>query len=223
MADYFSVILNSKNIFLFWTAKKKTMKKLIVPTLLSIVILIAFCTKEKDNVNSASAIDGTYKFTSVSASTNSTLTDAYGGKMVTTSDYTSINNAGTAIFNNGSLTATGLTYTVDAQAKNISYEDGEILDSSSYPFTFILPPSNSVGQYKIISSDSIYFPQGGLTSPVDGSNPYQSTTGGGGRYKFSGKTLTITQQYLKDSTFTESGETYNMKQSATTSIILEKQ
>lgn len=223
MADYFSVILNSKNIFLFWATKKKTMKKLIAPTLLSIVILITSCTKDKNNVNSASAIDGTYKFTSVSASTNSTLADAYGGKMVTTSDYTSINNGGTAIFNNGSLTATGLTYTVDAQAKGIYYQDGAILDSSSYPFAFTLPSSNSVGQYKIISSDSIYFPQGGLTTPVDGSNPYPATTGGGGQYKLSGKTLTITQQYLKDSTFTDSGETYNMEQSATTSIMLEKQ
>ena len=101
MADYFSAILNSKNIFLFWVAKKKTMKKLIAPTLLSIVILIASCTKEKDNINTASAIDGTYKFTSVSASTNSTLTDTYGNNVVTTSDYTSINNGGTAIFNNG--------------------------------------------------------------------------------------------------------------------------
>ena len=198
------------------------MKKLIAPTLLSIVILIASCTKEKDNINTASAIDGTYKFTSVSASTNSTLTDTYGNNVVTTSDYTTINNGGTVVFNNGSLTATGLTYTVDAQAKTIYYEDGQILDSSSYPFTFTLPSSNSVGQYKIISSDSIYFPQGGLTAPVDGSNSYQGTAGGG-QYKLSGKILTITQQYLKDSTFTDSGDTYNMKQSAIASIILEKQ
>jgi len=199
------------------------MKKLIAPTFLSIVILLTSCTKDKDSANSASAIDGTYKFTSLSSSTNSTLTDMNGSKVVTTSNYTTINNGGTAIFSNGSLTSTGLTYTVDTQAKAIYYQDNQILDSLSYPFTFTLPLSNSVGQYKIISSDSIYFPQGGLTAPVDGSNPYQPSTGGGGRYKLSGKTLTITQLSLKDSTFTDSGDTYKMKESATTSIMLERQ
>ena len=197
------------------------MKKLFVPGLLSAIVLLAACKKDKSNNNTA-AIDGTYKLKYISAKTNSTITGSLGDKAVTTSDYTTTNNGGTIAFSNGMLTATGLTYTVDTEAKLYEYDGTDLLDSASFPFSFTLPASNSSGTYKLIGSDSVYFPQGGITAAVDGNGYYQSGASGG-RYSFNGTLLTITQNATKDSTFQDSGETYNMVESALASIVMEKQ
>jgi hypothetical protein len=197
------------------------MKKLFVLLLLSIVILFAACKKDKTSSGN-SAIEGTYKFKYISAKTNITITGSFGDKAVTTSDYTTTNNGGTATFSNGTLTATGLTYTVDTEAKLYEYDGTDLLDSASFPFTFTLPASNSAGSYKLIGSDSIYFPQGSITATVDGNGNYQSGPSGG-RYSFNGTLLTITQNVTKDSTFNDSGETYNMLESASALMVMEKQ
>lgn len=196
------------------------MKKLLVPGLLSTIILLAAC--KKDNSNTAAGIEGTYKLKNISSKTYSTAIGSFGDKVITTSDYTTTNNAGTITFSNSTLTASGLTYTVNADATYYLYNGADLLDSSSYPFTFTLPASNSSGQYKLIGSDSIYFPQGGVTTIVDGSGTYQAGASGG-RYSLSGNLLTITQKYARDSTFQDSGETYNLQESATSSLVLEKQ
>jgi hypothetical protein len=197
------------------------MKKLFIPLLLSTIILFAACKKDKSSNNTA-AIEGTYKFKYISANTNSTITGSLGDKAVTTSDYTTTNNGGTITFSNGTLTANGLTYTVDTEAKLYEYDGTDLLDSTSFPFAFTLPQSTSSGTYKLIGSDSIYFPQGRITAAVDGNGYYQSGAGGG-RYSFNGTLLTITQKATKDSTFDDSGETYNMLESASASIVMEKQ
>lgn len=197
------------------------MKKLFVPLLLSTVILFAACKKDKTSSGN-SAIEGTYKFKYISAKTNSAITGSFGDKVVTTSDYTTTDNGGTAIFSNGTLTATALTYTVNTEAKTYEYDGADLLDSANYPFTFALPASNSAGPYKLIGADSIYFPQGSITATVDGNGNYQSGASGG-RYSFNGAILTITQNVTKDSTFNDSGETYNIVESAIASIVMEKQ
>ena len=149
------------------------MKKLFAPLLLSTFILFAAC--KKDNTSSGnSAIGGTYKFKYISAKTSSSITGSLGDKTVTTSDYTTTNNGGTVTFSNGTLTAAGLTYTVDTEAKLYEYDGTNLLDSTSFPFTFTLQQSTSSGSYKLIGSDSIYFPQGGITATVDGNGYYQS-------------------------------------------------
>ena len=197
------------------------MKKLFVPLLLSTVILLAACKKDNSSTNT-SAIEGTYTFKYMSAKTNSSITGSFGDKVVTTSDYTTSNNGGIVTISKGTLTATGLTYTVDTEAKLYEYDGVDLLDSMSFPFTYTLPPSTSSGPYKLIGSDSIYFPQGSITATVDGNGNYQSGAGGG-RYSFNGALLTITQNATKDSTFDDSGETYNVLESATASIVMEKQ
>lgn len=97
----------------------------------------------------------------------------------------------------------------------------EKIASTSYPFSYTIPASNSAGQYKIVGSDSIYFPQGGLTVNIDGTGSYE-TVGNGGHFSFSGNLLTITQNVTKDSTFEDSGEAYHMIETANASIVLEK-
>ena len=196
------------------------MKKIFVPALLSAIILLAACKKETTGGNTS--IEGTYKFKYISAKTSSSITGNYGDKTVTTSEYSTTDNGGSVSLVNGALTATNLTYSVAAQAKLYEYDGANLLDSSSYPFSFTLPPSNSAGQYKLIGADSIYFSQGGITAGVDGSGSYQ-TSASGGHYSISGNLLTITQVVSKDSTFGESGETYNMIETGISSLVLEKQ
>lgn len=198
------------------------MKKLIVPGLLSAIVLLAACKKDSNSTNNSAAIEGTYKFKSISANTNSTITGSLGDKAITTSDYTTTGNAGTVVFSNGNLSAIGLTYTVNTDATVYLYDGNTLLDSTSFPFNFTLPSSNSTGTYKLIGTDSIYFPQGGVTAAVDGNGNYQSGASGG-HYSFNGTLLTITQNGTKDSTFDDSGETYNMVESVSASIVMEKQ
>ena len=195
------------------------MKKLSAPLFLSMICFLASCTK--DEPAPSTAFEGTYKLTSMSAKTNTTLKSGEESS-VTLSDYTTTKNGGTINFANGVLTANALTYTVDTYAKYEEYEGSTIVDSASFPFTFTLPPSSSVGQYKLIGSDSIYFPQGGVSIAADGSSSYGNVASGG-RYSIDGNKLTIIQQYAKDSTYSDDGIMYKMKQSAVASIVMEKQ
>ncbi len=75
---------------------------------------------------------------------------------------------------------------------------------------------------KRIFLDSIYFKEGGLTVAIDGLTSYAGKAGGG-HYKLSGNMLTITQSISKDSSFTDSGESYLLHESAVATISLEKQ
>jgi hypothetical protein len=195
-------------------------KHLVLSTFAAIVMLISCKKDNKDN--NAAAIEGTYKLKYLTAKTNATTTDNSGEKAVTTSDYTTINNQGTVVFANSTISATGLTYAVDTEAKYYLYDGVDLIDSSSAPFTFTLPSSNSVAQYKLIGADSIYFPQGSLTSGVGGTGSIQGSASGG-RYNLSGGLLTITQIGSKDSTFEDSGETIHLMESAVSSVVLEKQ
>ena len=198
------------------------MKNYLTLSLLAGVIILASCKKEDNTDNNTSGVQGSYKLKYLTASTNSTITGTDGEKAVTVSDYTTINNQGTILFDNSNITSTGLAYTVDTLANYYLYQDNELLDSGSYSFTFTLPPSNSAGAYKLIGADSIYFPQGSLTTGVGGMGSMQSGASGG-RYKFSGNLLTITQTTSKDSTFEDSNVTFHQNESAVASIVMEKQ
>ena len=182
--------------------------------------ILTACKKDTSNANST-GIQGTYKFKYVTAKTNSiAINDDEKG--VTTSNYTTINNGGIIVFDNLNITSTGLTYEVDTIANYYEYEGTDLVDSLTSPFTFTLPPSNSVAAYKLIGTDSIYFPQGSATSGVGGSGTIQGGPNGG-RYSWNGKLLTITESFLKDSTFQDSGETIHLHESGVSSVVLEKQ
>lgn len=197
------------------------MTKHLLFSLLTTIVILSSCKKDSSGTNT-SAIQGTYKLKYLTSKTNSTAIGTDGEKIVTTSDYTTINNQGTLIFDNSKLTATGLTYAVDAKAFYYLYQDNQLVDSSSFPFTFTLPASNAVAAYKLIGADSIYFPQGSLTTGVGGMGSSQSGASGG-RYTLTGNLLTITQNGSRDSTFEDSGITFRMNESAISSIVMEKQ
>ena len=196
------------------------MKKHLILGLLSLIVMLDSCKKDKNS--DTAGVQGTYKLKYLTSKTNAVATGTTGDKSVTTSDYTTINNQGTLVFDNSNLTATGLTYTVDTDAKYSLFQDNQLIDSSSFPFTFTLPASTSMAAYLLIGADSIYFPQGSLTSGVGGTGSMQSGASGG-RYSVTGNLLTLTQIFSKDSTFSDSGETIHLTESAVSSVVMEKQ
>ena len=198
------------------------MKRHLLLGTLAVIVVLASCKKDNNKDNNTSGIEGTFKLKYLTSKTNAITTVTDGEKAITTSDYTTINNQGTIVFTGSTLSATGLTYTVDTEAKYYLYDGADLIDSSSVPFTFTLPASTSVAQYQLIAADSIYFPQGSMTSGVGGTGSTQAGASGG-HYSWNGKLLTITQIFSKDSTFEDSGEIVNLKESAVSSIVLEKQ
>jgi hypothetical protein len=194
------------------------MKRYLVHGSLLAFVVLASC-KKNDTNPPATGIQGTYKFKFLTAKTSSTVTGSDGEKTVTTADYTTLNNQGTLVFDNANLTYTGLTYSIDTEAKYYIYQDNELLDSSSTPFQISLPSTSAMAAYNLVGADSIYFPKGSVTSGA-GSGP---TTASGGRYSFSGNVLTIVQHVSRDTTFEDSGVTFNQNESGVTSTVLEKQ
>lgn len=70
------------------------MKRNLLLTLATFVIILSSCNKDHTNPDAAS-IAGTYKLKSISAKTNSTITGTDGEKEITVSEYTTTNNTGT--------------------------------------------------------------------------------------------------------------------------------
>ena len=188
---------------------------------LAIIAMLASCKKDKTD-NNTSGIEGTYKFKYLSAQTSSTVTGSYGDKVVTLSDYTTQNNVGNVVFDKTMLSATGLGYSVSSLATYYLYDGPDLIDSSSYPIVFNLPSSSSTASYTLVGADSIYFPQGSATSAAV-SGGTTATVASGGRYSWNGNELTIKQNVSRDSTFMDSGETYQINESAVTKFVLEKQ
>ena len=117
------------------------------------------------------------------AKTNSTITGDDGEKTVSLADWTSANNMGTVDFKNGILTNSDFSYSVNSEATGYYYENNVLVDSVSLPFSVTIPKTNSVGTYKLIGADSIYFPEGGF---VTYGNTTTTSNPGGGHYKLNG-------------------------------------
>lgn len=189
------------------------MKRNLLLMLSSIVMILASCSK--DHTNPDADIKGTYKLKFLSAKTNSTLTGTDGEKLVTVSDYTTINNSGTIVIDASLFSATGFSYEVNSTARYSFYQDNQFVDSFSAPFNVKIPSSNATSSYKLIGADSIYFQNGGLSSGISGAN--------GGKYTLNGNLLTITQNASRDSTFQDSGVTFHMVETILASVVMEKQ
>ena len=196
------------------------MKKNHILFLVAALAIIASCKKDNTNNNNSSGIDGTYKFNGMHSTSNSTITSNDGEKIVTLADWTSANNQGTIVFNNGNATNTNFSYSVNSVSKGYYYEDNILVDSMSSPLVITIPTTNSVSTYQLIGSDSIYFPKGGFATI---GTTTTSSNAGGGHYKMSVNQLTLTINGTKDSTFSDSGTMYQVQQSVVSSIVLVKQ
>lgn len=201
---------------------KKVLSSLIVVAFLSVVVS---CNKEKDKLSSASAIEGDWKFISISAKAQSTVSyrdpaDGSNIQVVTNTDYTSTQNAGMVSFSPSTMTAKSVTYTINTTALAYSYVDGQLDDSLSSPYSFVYPPTNSSSAYKIIGQDSIYFAGQTIVSTQDGTGT--STSPSGAKFTIAGNTLTITANLVKDTVINYAGTLLNQHEVAKATLILQK-
>jgi len=190
--------------------------KLLLPTSL----LLLFATACKKDSGEKSAVDGNWNFTSLSATTSSTEVVDYGGgdveKTVTTSNYTTTDNKGTVAIGGGVMTAKGLSYTVSTDESYVYYVNDVQQDAGTLPFSFTLPPINSVTSFKLVGADSIYFPTGGFSS--------MGTSGAsGGKYALSGNTLTMIMKL--DTSFVDNSQGFPIQKHdvATETTVLTRQ
>lgn len=201
---------------------KRIVCSLIVVGLLSVIVS---CTKSNDEPSSASSIDGTWKFVSMSATTESTMSykdpyDNSNNKVITRSAYTSTDNGGTVTFSGSTMSGTGVTYQVNTTAHGYSYVNNELEDSVTSPVTFSYPATNSNSSYKIIGKDSIYFNGQILVSDQNGTI---DSSPSGGKFAIVGNTLTLTSNLLKDTIINYAGTPMSQHATGVASIILQKQ
>lgn len=192
------------------------MKRNLVFLLAFIAIIFASCSKDKTNTD-PTAIRGTYKLKFLSAKVSSTVTGS-GEKAVTLSEYTTINNGGTIVIDGSTFKGTDLTYEIKTTATTSYYQGNRFIDSISVPVNAVIPPITSTASYKLIGADSIYFENGSFVSDIGtGQNG-----GNGGKYTFTGKTLTIMQHATKDTVIRISGEIFRQVDGAHATFVLEK-
>ena len=91
------------------------------------------------------------------------------------------------------MSYTGLSYTLDGIAQGYTYYNGAPFDSTELPFTASLPATSGADTYKKITSDSLYFTSGAITSVGVGGT--LSTQPAGCKLNFFGDTMTMTQVY----------------------------
>ncbi len=173
---------------------------------------------------SANSVIGKWKFINIDAKTES-IVEATDGidieKSISFSNYVSTNNKGTITFDATKMNSSGLGYDVNTTVKAYLYLNGTLEDSLESPFSFSVPLSDGTATYKQISSDSLYFENGGFV--YQGGGGSQSSQPGGARIKFEGNRLLMTSNSTQTKSETISGITQKQTTKATSVITLEKQ
>jgi hypothetical protein len=189
-----------------------------------LTMIVVSCNKSKSVEQPQNALAGNWTFVSMKVQTKSTVQETIAGSVesaVTTTNYTTIKNAGTITFSTDSLFAVGLTYTVADSVRAYEYENGQFQDSLILPYNLTLPPMNSSSKYQLIGTDSLYFPGGGGFSPsLPGG---QATVASGGRIAFNGNSMTLTTKINQTTTQNMGGVSATSVVQATAVITLQKQ
>lgn len=132
------------------------------------------------------SVQGNWTFLFLTAQTQASTTST-GVTDITKSSYTTTNNTGTMSFTADSLVINNLSYTANFSAVSYLYLGSTLLDSTSLPYSTVLPSTDESTAYKQIGNDSLYFPGGGVTS-IGGSGTTQAS---GARYVINKDTLKI--------------------------------
>jgi hypothetical protein len=164
-------------------------KKLALLTSFCFLLILFSCHKSNSKSNSQ-GLTGNWTFLYMNAQTQTTTNVGGGITAVAISNYTTKSNGGTIAFTADSMVVTGLTYAVDTTFTTYFYFGNTLYDSASAPLSATLPATSASAKYQVISSDSLYFPNGGILSTLDPS----ATQGEGGRYTISGDSLSLSTQ-----------------------------
>ncbi len=189
------------------------------------LILFAASCKKSQNSAPANALSGNYKLVNIHAHTYSSADENAGGiddQTITVSDYTSIDNSGGLDITGNTMSTVNMAYGVSTTLEGAEFIDGVFQDSLSFPFDVTIPASSNTSSYKLIGTDSLYFPSGFISSP-NGGAPVK-TIAVGAKFLLSGSTLTMTIIVPPQiSTQSTGGATITSTESATETITLQKQ
>lgn len=169
------------------------MRRYFTPILAATMILFISCSKDTSNQNHS--LNGTWNLKSSSVQLRSAVIDFYNGDNLTTDtvfNYTTQNNNGNITITDDSIYTTGLSYTVSDTIHIHHYTNSvdTYPQESPVSFTVIYPQLNM--QFKMIGTDSIYFPQGATLSLPDNLGIPQPVVFNGAKIVLSGNTLTMT-------------------------------
>lgn len=172
-------------------------------------VIFTSCQKEvsdefRTDPNTQASLIGEWKFLGMETNSISTMSYTESGttyKDVTVSAYKTKDNAGTTTFSSSTYQTTNIAYSVDTIVKGFFYENGVLIDSIEMPFQFALPPFSGSQSYQVVGSDSIYFSNGGVSSP--GSTPAP----GGCKFRIEGNKLILTTNISSSETIDVGGGT----------------
>jgi hypothetical protein len=213
---------------------KKTISLLLI---FAATCLLFSCQKELDEIttitpppdnggneggDTANSIIGNWNFVSITAETESTSEVNFPNIQQNTTaflNYTTTNNAGIVVINDSEMNINGLAYTVSSTIKTYTYKNGVLSDSLETPFNITYPPTESSCIYKLIGTDSIFFPKNGFTNIAASK---LKTTPPAAKINFRGDTLTFNQTIYKDTIQTASGIDYHIIQKGNAVITMVK-
>ena len=150
-------------------------------------LLIVAISCKKSNAPAANAVTGNWSFVNMSAQTQ-VFAVIGGDTTITRANYVTQSNSGNFDFTIDSLFVNSLQYTVSSTATTYAYYQGIVYDSVSTPFASTLPSTAMNLGYKMIGTDSLYFPNGGLLP----TGLVSSSQGQGAHFVISGDTLRMT-------------------------------
>lgn len=170
---------------------------------------------------------GTWKFINFEINAESrTQATILGETLGSTAKYSTvtINNTGTLTFDANNSKATDIGYDIDTEINVRSFGGGMPPEDLTLPFQFSLAPYDASAKYKIIGTDSIYFPEGTLFDMPDANGqPANASQPMGGKFSINGNTLIITSSVARDTAIYQQGLLYDVSQRGTGKIKLERQ
>lgn len=162
------------------------MRLTFVAAAIGALLTIAISCK-KSSAPPSNVVTGTWNFVNMSTQTQVNAVVS-GDSTVTYANYITQNNSGSITFTMDSMDVNSLAYSVSSTATTYAYYQGKIYDTLTTPFSATLPATSMNVSYKLIGTDSLYFPNGGLLP----AGITSSSQGQGGRFVISGDTLRMT-------------------------------
>jgi hypothetical protein len=154
---------------------------------LSCGLIVISCKKSNSSATSTNVVTGTYTFVNMNVQSQETQTEANGITAVALADYITKNNTGTVQFTADSMAGNGVGYSVDTSVITNFYLSGTLYAADTTAFTATMPATSTTQAYKLVSTDSLYFPNGGLIP----AGLTSSGAGQGARFVVTGDTLKL--------------------------------
>ena len=190
---------------------------------IAICLLLSVACK-KSNHSGPNPLPGSWAFEGENTNADITSIATFGPVSVTVInliDFRTIDNLGTITFTSDSLDAVGVGYTIDTTYTTIT-NTGISIDTTISPLSTTATPANASFSYKLIGSDSIYFPNGSPFSlNVDSIQPPIQINGA--HFTISGSTLTMTSTIHQSGNETVDGITAPTTGTIKSVITLSKQ